>query len=272
MRLKLDNVRLNEVVRREINAILNEELSIANEVKNTSDDLTKMFMKGQRKFKYNFFSLGEFNVFGKPVEINNNHSEAIGYTDFRNYEVLFEIPIVNGTLDEALLSRTIFHEVEHIYQTYKRGTTDTSYDKVYDIARTVITNTDGKIISSESKRLAYYVYCCSNIEQDAFVNELYSDLMKNNKDITYIIRKSSAYKALYLIRTVNSELLDSMLMAYYKQAIDEYQKSKKWFVNLGKTAEMRLTSKMNNVIRKAEKDKMKTTTFRPKMDFNFEEL
>jgi hypothetical protein len=168
------------------------------------------------------------------------------------------VPKYNGQIDPRALKASIMHEVEHAFQVSKiKANKGASFDDVYDKAVEVL---NGKESSKEELFFATFLYCCSTKEQDAFVNELYVHLMEakdcDKRKEADIFRTSQAYRALTIISNALDEFSDIKDFDFYATEMEYYNKNLRWFVNIGRNAKRRLTSKIRNVLKKSRKDKL----------------
>ena len=256
--MKLDDVRIKSIIAEEIRRFLREESSISDIVKDTAKSITNILVRGEYEFTHPFYDIGEFTVVGVPIEVNAADYRANGKTEPNERKITVEIPMLNGTVLKNSVYKVVSHEVEHLFQITKRdsaswGKYSDIYNKAMDLG-----NSDDYYISNLSK----YIYSCTSFEQDAFVNELYAELMSipffSQRYVVDAVQNSNAYRALVLIRDVKAELTDSMSGVDYKNAMKEFNRSPRWFVYLGINGEKRLIDKIRNVIKKGGKDRLGT--------------
>jgi hypothetical protein len=254
----LSEIKLRNIVREEINRLLNEELSIADEVKEVTNRIMNNFINGTFSFVYDFYNIGEYNIIGNSIEVERIDRKPNALCDTKNQTLTFEIPIFNGEIVKNTLEGCVQHEVEHLSQISMMGNTSKSYNAIYNKAIDIFNNSKDYY----ERALAQYIYCCSTIDQDAFVNELYALLMKSfsskNSEAEVLI-KSQAYKALSTIRDVKNEMTDALDRYNYTDAFKVFDKTPRWFVRLGINAEKRLQQKIKNVIFKSRADKIKNS-------------
>ena len=254
--MELNEINLKSIVREEVNRIITEEISIADEVKVFSDEIVNnIITHNNYDFIIDFFNLGEYRVIYVPSD-----GEKHGATNIGQKTITINTPFINGKVVEIDLIDVVYHEIEHLFQVSKMDETENgtnkSFNKIYAIAMQTYNDENA---SYYEKELSRYVYCCSTLEQDAFVNSLYAQLANNNifsktKEVD-IFKESNAYKALETIRDVRSDVYDNMYE--YKEAAKRYGKPTKWFVYLGNNAEKRLKKKIRNVILKSRNEKIK---------------
>lgn len=209
-----------------LHTIITETLCIANEVTSVSNDIHYHIEKHLQKNTYTEpkfggqFRMFIFNKFFKinwtvfDLDIIDNTSFSFGANvDFENGKINLNIPKIYGDLDWSFLRDSLQHEIEHIYQRFKRGD-DSNFNhndkKLYDTAVILSMNCKSQIY----RDLGNAVYLMFNAEQDAYVNGMYSAMKietdpKLKQEIYY---RSDAYRQFsflndYLIRlqTINNE-------------------------------------------------------------------
>lgn len=261
--MELDKVTLEKIIKEMINRFVCEDKSISSDVRYVTEVITNELCKGNLHFTYEFFNLGEWNVVATIV---NNDNEPNATTNVTTKTVSFEIPMQGDTILKDKLRKRVYHEIEHIFQISKLSDTDNgtkkSYNRLYNIALKQFNDPKSSIADKE---IARYVYCCSTLEQDAFVNELYSDLtspmvVSNNQESDVYIN-SEALKMLTTIQEVRRDIMENGRDISYQNAIAKYNKPIKWFIYLGNNAERRLKTKIKNVFIKAREDRLSNTTF-----------
>lgn len=253
--MDLNEISLKTIVREEINQLMTEELSVADEVKVFSNEIiNNILIHKNYDFIIDFFNLGEYRIIYVP-----SNGEKNGTTNIKERTITINTPLINGNIIENDLYDVVYHEIEHLFQISKMETTENrtnkSFNKIYAIA---IQKYNDENASYYEKELGRYVYCCSTLEQDAFVNGLYAILANTNiisksQEIDEF-KKSDAYKALMTIRDVRNDIYDDMYE--YKEAAKKYGKPIKWFIYLGNNAEKRLKQKIKNVIFKSRSEKI----------------
>lgn len=264
-RITLNEVQLVQLVRDVINTLLNEELSVADEVKSVSDSICKQILRGNNDFKYPIFDIGDYLIKWYPIEENGNvYLKGNGETNVKDEILTLNVIVRNGEVIEEKLYPLVFHEIEHLFQMSKlakKGETKKSYNSLYSLAIELFNQSS----SGPIKDLSRLIYICSTMEQDAVANELYAALIKNKprneESETKIIMSSNCFKSLEVIRDVISDMTNPTGLKSYKEAAKQFGKSTKWFLWLAKTSEIRIKRKMSNVILKARKDIAKDTTF-----------
>lgn len=177
--------------------------------------------------------------------------------DLKNRILRVEVPIFNGDFDRSSLKKTIMHEVEHLFQKGQKTKIPSKYEDIYDKAVKVLMDEESDYTSIY---FAKFIYCCSELEQDAFANELYQELdvpYHTNKDNeSEIIHNSSIYTALYHIRDVIANIKDGTIGTRIESIVQYYGKNENWFINLGINAEKRIIEKIRKVYTKSKKDRL----------------
>lgn len=189
--------------------IIKEELSISDNVKRMVSSLLKRFMeiyKGDNsriplksikkmvssdtifelKYMPLFLMVGD-NVFGE-VYLNVN---VFFFPDMDTYDkywsianiggecngnsVIVNVPCVGGELFKEFIAETLHHEIEHMYQNIMAG--KRYRHAIYRKCADILTGEDLKHNSEIYKTIANVIYMLSDIEINANVNGLYSQLM-----------------------------------------------------------------------------------------------
>lgn len=253
--MKLNEIELKSIIREEINRLMTEEMSIADEVKVFSNEIINNILNHKNyDFIIDFFNLGEYRIIYTPTNDDKN-----GATNIKQKTITINTPIVNNKIVEKDLYDVVYHEIEHLFQVSKMEETENgtnkSFNKVYITAIKICNDENASYYEEE---LGRYVYCCSTLEQDAFVNGLYATLsnaniISKNQEVDEI-KQSQAYRALMTIRDIRNDIYDNMYE--YKNAAKIYGKPIKWFIYLGNNAEKRLKQKIRKVISKSRSEKI----------------
>lgn len=243
-------------LREEIDTLLQEALSISNQIEPVVKQLQKRIANGEREFRFSFFSLGEFRVICQDKPIQTKNEELSGGVQFSNRLLLIEIPYYNNKLYSFGLLKELWHEVEHIYQVHeKNGNTDTKYDSLYDKAVSAM----NMGITGLEYAFARFIYLCSTAEQDAFLNELYSELHNNPfaffKDTEAEIYNSSQVKQITLF-LIN--ILSDLENGLYDNIAKDYGKPLSYFKSLGKKSIKRLRVKAGRIIARTRMERYET--------------
>ena len=161
--------------------ILLEELSIADEVIRVSKEILNILLiKSEKNKEFNFKISCGLEIEMKIFSFKNNKEFSFWlenggvkylYNGFslENNKINLSGVEINGILDVSTIENNVFHEVEHYFQTLKRGKTlyTSGYNKIID----GMTNFN-PIISTVCEIL----YHTKKYELDAVVNGFYSDI------------------------------------------------------------------------------------------------
>ena len=270
-KIDLGKLNIDGIVKETIRRFINENLSISDEVLKTTNDIYFTLSYGINHFNYVLFDIGEFYVDAENIIVNNPNVELQCSTDLKNRVLKLQVPYYSRKILEVPLKKAIQHEIEHIYQASKTiKYKNPSYDDIYDIA---IGTFSDKNASRFDINLAQFIYCCSNKEQDAFINELYQEIchgvvdLKSDKYDMEIIKNSEIYKCLRIIKDMVEFLKEELRYTTYNDNIKKYGKSKLWLISLGQNASKRIEDKIRKVLAKAREDRMKNT-LSPKVPLN----
>ena len=210
---------LFEKIINDINSIIAENLSIANELSNSAkytvnkikENITNtraelVNVKGLTFKKNNVF----VNVLGRVIRIGYYYynfmteklkNQYIGKINQYNtaFEDEMEITIISvaGNIDIDTLEDTIYHELEHIFQMAKSGkelVTDENdiYNYAVELRHKLPAYSYGYMIAT-------CFYLSKRFEQDAYVNGMYGAVMarvENYEDINKEFKNTQAYGAL----------------------------------------------------------------------------
>lgn len=161
--------------------VLLEELSIADKViKISKEILNTVLIKSEKSKGFNFKISSGLEIDVKIYSFSNNKEfsnwienggvkhlySGFSYNENKIYLTAIEI---NGELDVSTIENTIFHEVEHYFQSTKKRSTlyVSGYDKIIDGMKNF-----NPIISTTCKILYY----TKKSEIDAIINGFYSDI------------------------------------------------------------------------------------------------
>lgn len=257
--------------------LINEELSIAEEVYGTS---TQIFLKVAEEIKHYPYSnykkgvkMQEFTctgeILGKEIDVKVIHYNFGNHSYFEKYkdEIDFDegrticdgdrfnyirmcCYSITGQLDSAAALDTIQHEVEHVYQGLMGSSLITTYNDLYTTAANNLNNKDERI-----RTLAFLIYNSQTFEIDAFVNGLYGFLMQQNGFIDYdTICKCPLYERLLTYRTLLSNVLDDK-EKYEDVCRLMFRKTLYQIIKSALKGEKYMMNKIGKVIVKARKDR-----------------
>lgn len=255
-----------------IEKIIQEELSISQNVLNIASSIIEDIKNGlkqtkgtplndnkriyYRKLKLKnvildknvYINVDHYNFHDSNVKTNSNidvdtslsSSGAINIIQITCYSI-------SGKLVENKLLDSLFHEIEHIYQSIKGSIKLKIPDKLYNIAHNNLYVDD--IFIKASAWIIYYSY---NYEQDAFVNGLYG-FIKNQGPLPQWenLKESDAYKSLLGIRKYREILFkihdDSQIQRIFNLSVDK-------IIKMSKAAEKRLLNKIGKILIKHQND------------------
>ena len=191
-----------------IHNIISEALSIADEVTDAVNNIHYYIEKHLQKNTYQepiFNGTFRIFVFNKFFNINwtvydldaldDSSCQFGAIVDFEKSKINLDIPKVYGDLDWGFLRDSLQHEIEHIYQRFKRGDDANFNDndkRLYDNAVMLSMNKQSNVY----RELGRAVYLMFRAEQDAYVNGMYS-AMKTESDPKLkqtIYYRSDAYR------------------------------------------------------------------------------
>lgn len=173
--------------------LVTESLVIAEEVENVTNDIVLNIKKYlcnndsdepiiDGSFRWVVFN-DIFTVMWRLYDLDRldseNKPQQIGaQVDFENQEIFLDIIKIYGEIDTISIKNSLQHEIEHIYQRYKRPDhfdfkikDKLLYDKSLELLKS------GDEIKQEIGRAVYLMF---TFEQDAFVNGLYAAMKEND--------------------------------------------------------------------------------------------
>ena len=280
--LSVNSIRSNSLFENTIKEYINEELSIADKVKEISNDIiikiknelksvkTEKDINNEGVYKASFSVTSEIN--GKNIIV------SITYYNFINNDVLKSVGnqydidqagticdgkrinfmligcyAISGTLQTKPLYGQIYHEVNHIYQGNNGAKVITNNIEEYSTAA-------GYIYSENpiERALANVIYLNYKFEQDGYINELYG-FLKNFGPLPQWenVYKSPTYKAIndfesyikYIEENINNEEL------IYK-CKENYNLTPQRLIKLGYKSLERIKKKIARVLIKYKNDMM----------------
>jgi hypothetical protein len=274
--------------------LLIEELSISEEVKNLSDYIIKLIDSNLSIKNYiikNQGFVGELKIEFSPIIVNNKNEikneELICLCDTTNIYIkdnkLFggrlslKHPVMNKHLIQSgmfNLSKSIFHEVEHLYQRYRvklsnRETTKTIFkqDNFYEKIKSGLISNNRYL-----QYISQVFYICTTDEQNAFTHETYKFIVDNihNFPENELKEQSDLGKQLSFINYMYNEVYswnendmdyNSILEAknhYYDNSVSFSQFKHNIMVKTYNAIRI-IENKLNHAYKKAVKDSNTTT-------------
>jgi hypothetical protein len=216
-------VTIEENIKKKLNNAINEELSVSNDVYNTSLNILLKINEYIKKTEYKQIKKGiktqEFSfhetILNKKILVEVIHYNFGNNEYFEQYET--EITYSDGSsisdgnrLNNIKIScysisnkfysdnamDVIQHEVEHVFQGIKGSKIITNFNKLYDTATNGLQSNNLKL-----KILSNIVYLSHKFEIDAYINGLYGYLMQKGGIPTYEdIKKTPLYINLKVFR------------------------------------------------------------------------
>lgn len=214
---------IEENIKKKLNNAINEELSVSNDVYNTSLNILLKINEYIKKTEYKQIKKGiktqEFSfhetILNKKILVEVIHYNFGNNEYFEQYET--EITYSDGSsisdgnrLNNIKIScysisnkfysdnamDVIQHEVEHVFQGIKGSKIITNFNKLYDTATNGLQSNNLKL-----KILSNIVYLSHKFEIDAYINGLYGYLMQKGGIPTYEdIKKTPLYINLKVFR------------------------------------------------------------------------
>lgn len=272
---------LNEIFIQRINKVITEEFGINDALDREATRATRSIITNLngKDFKWDDNSKVYEKSHTETVTFENKKvkiyvtnywfEDKKAYQDFRkkslipigySYEAkMIFLPLFSvggNSFNDEEAADTIYHEIEHFFQTSKMGHNFGS-EQLYAIASSNIGTKD-----KFERALADVIYISSPSEQDAMVNGMYGSL----KNYTVIeihkkIRESEAavwckrlYKDYQLLKKTDDNDLSF--------ALEKYGKTKKWFVRVTAKAIKRFEEKIARTSFKLIKDAQNRDGFR----------
>ena len=268
----------------EITKVLNEELGIADSVKETTNEIVNIIAKDSEKQKEKTFN----NFIYKTGQISNLNISGINidllYTvyilaKFSDIENLSSIILYPGSFspEKHLLKTSIVyikrsnryidyigttqHELEHAYQYSKTGKSPLSKQQSFDIYKKA-----ENLILNEKNIYELLVGCTiyynSKFEKNALINDTYR-----------LILDTPEFKPIEIIKNTNLYININYINKYStnyslsdKQSIENvvnktFGKHFNWWLNMAKKVVKEYKISMGKVLLKAQKDLQENNTF-----------
>ena len=270
-------------VKQLINESINEELCIADEVVLTANkicnaicsektfDKTLVYDNPRVHTSINSFNINGIKIactyyfFNNPKDckeyMSNVKKEGLKAESFlsNGLKLMFlDAVSISGKVRDEMIESSVMHEVEHLYQQERRGKPfhDDIGNKLYVATEDIL-----KTCREENiRRVAIALYLSFDYEADAYLNELYSDMVAVEP---YIFQMDEILKnsLLYRYLTISNNILTDIKDGNYdcSDAIAEYSKYKVK-INLETITRRishsvnRISKKIGKVVVKAKKD------------------
>jgi len=272
---------IREIVKAELNRLLNEELSVSSIVTTATNNISKLIINklsqvsvkqldNKINYKETSFVVSVFNdvvlnIFVTrydflTVDEYNENSKLINLGSFiniKNNTMVINFFTIKNKFDNEILYQSIQHELIHLYQQRLKGLSLLSNDidkSLYELAISNLASTDNGLVVSYLSKIIYYSY---NFEQDAFVNGLYQYLLNHDKnktgDIDYadspqynsLVELKEAVNYIKQLKDNDVNLTNSLLL---------FKKNKQWFIKRGELSIKRYLNKIGKVITKYKQD------------------
>lgn len=248
-----------------------ESLSISNEVSSVSSDIISAILKEiEKKGNDEPVSHSSFHtlIFKYPFNIEwtlfdltkLNQEISIGaQTDFGNKTL--EVIVIKDEYGYRtdLLSDSIQHEIEHIFQRLKRPDEKNFNEKdkaLYDNALNLIKNNKPGTIQYNVGRAVYLMF---NAEQDGYVNGLYARLKSiESSRRKYIEDTSDAWQQVNFLRRFNYQIVNNeqtlTSLESMQDALSSIGRDYKWLKLHTNKAIIRFLRKIAHIRKKLEDD------------------
>lgn len=278
--ISIDRIKLDTIIKEEIDKMLKEELGISNEVNSVSNGIRVTIESQWKKCEriqtdFGVFKrCGEFpyNIFGEDYIISYvvyNFRDYESFTENSN-KVQFQCNIsqehkrmhlvilaISGEIQENTFADSIQHEIEHAFQSKMKGgdlfQDKDGHENIYSLATSNLNNEN---YNGWISKLANIVYYSRNEELDAFVNGLYGTLQHSGwmYGEDEIVNNSTPYKIIGMMHMLKTELENNFENSDFINSAKFFGKKRKWFIAQAKHAAKSCAEKMNKVIKKARKD------------------
>lgn len=271
---------LTEQQRTKLNTVINEEMTINDNVSKILENIIKLFNDSfktinftkvnntfsMKKISFNyklenavvFFKFKCYNVFDKKYynTIKKIYNLGNGEVNETTKTITINLGYISGTL-QTPLSTVLRHEEQHIFQILMGRQINNWHmndfgKKIYLKAVEIIKK---KTSTIEDYIVAFPLYTQSDNEVDAFINQLYQELVENNikhLDEDFIILNSSVYKY-YLMSKKYLRLIKNDRTKYEPNII-QFGLTFEKYIKMIDNALNRTIQKIGKVIVKYNKD------------------
>lgn len=270
----------------EIKQVIKEELSISNDViyitNNLCDIIEKRLKNCDKSYDNTYncnFANGDFiyKILDYDFSINytcyycsNNqqikslseNNKIFATSSFTDKNITINFIIIQGQIEEKSFYDSMQHEVEHMYQSIKKGELliDDENDFRYKKIKYILANgTRNRFEYS----IAICLYLSRSIEQDGFVNGLYNLLMKGNlQTIDEYLKQSDAYAYLYTLKLTINDLKNENDDDFYL-ALKNFSLTKETLFQIAEKGFKRFQIKIGKIYTRARNDMIKKNKLIP---------
>ena len=273
---KLDKKYTLKVIRECVDALLKEELGIANNVVSKTNEIKRLIYSNSRKAEKEKLDDGVslvkgnvvVDVFGTEMNIMYN---IYNYYDFDTYyekneyfnpkcgvsylknEMYVSILSISGEFQENSFGDSIQHELEHLYQIKMQGKGLFQDNNLYEKASQ---NLNNELYNGWVSKLANVIYYSRNEEHDAFVNGLYQQLVSPDAfdNYDYIIKTSTPYQISLLLTNLKNEIESNYNDKDLIDATNFFKKPRRWFIAQCEIGIRKILKKIMKIRTKANND------------------
>ena len=239
-----------------IRTTLNEELGISKEVISISQSILKDIKLTLRKrnpmidsnsvqvwrnkWSINIYGV-TFTIYSKQYMFENfakfqrlkSQDDLRSSFSFEKKQLIFVGYGYQNMWQESELYDTIYHEVEHLYQTIKSGKSLNSNDsELYKLAIDAMSVNDNEALSV----LGYVIYLSRRYEQTAYSHGLYgmlkSEQPQSRDEINGIIPYSQLYSAYAKLKMCKEYISFNKENPQLMQGLKHFNKNYNWFLKL----------------------------------------
>jgi len=261
------NMLNEEIIKKNINSIINEELSISKDVEDISFEIFSNikkhgFVKGEENFSFNvgdilvscfnyYFNSREEYEKEKPQKSANSVSHR--GMRFINIALCY----LSGHLVSNDLYDSIFHEVEHLYQQEKTKLNfqDRKDDDFYRFVEGLMYKGE----TLEERTVAAGLYLSFDYELNGYLNGLYGQLKETDpqpNEVDKIVKESALYQMISHAEEALKLLSSPDGDKYAEPYTIKYNLSKKYLINRLKRTLKTAYKKIGKIIVRFKKNKL----------------
>lgn len=294
---KLDKKYTLKIVRECIDALLNEEMGIANDVVMKANEIKRLIYRDSRRKERKELDKGVYlingnisvDIFGTEMNVLYsiyNFYDYDTYYDKKEYfnpkcgilnennEVYISILSISGEFQENSFGDSIQHELEHMYQIKMQGKGLFQDNDLYEKS---VKNINNDLYDGWVSKLANIIYYSRNEEHDAFVNGLYQQLVSPNAfdNYDYIIKTSTPYQISLLLANLKNDIESNYDNENLIEAAKFFKKPRRWFIAQCEIGVRKIIKKIMKVRMKASNDFLNVnegTIFEHPFGYNAKEM